>query len=225
MRFTILMLASGLLLLQSCIKTKVYSVNSDMKSVFNYKPGSYWIYKDSITGVIDSVYVTANQDEMQDGGGCVIIAYAPKIKIEEIGISLFVSNGNPSDSEQWYFNMQQSQFNISFRNNMDFVESEMRFNLFSWPLAVSKTQSSSGCDPGLDSGAVTDIIPEVAVGGQSYTNAARSAHLISSGMSNNLYYNDCFFVNQEAGIIKIVFDHPSDSVHRVLELQRYHLVR
>ena len=194
-----------------------------MKSAFDYKPGSYWIYKDSITGEMDSVYVTSNQDALYNAGGCVLMPNEPKMEV--IGISLYVSGGYPSDSEQWYFSMQQSQFNISFRNDNDIVESGMNFDLFTWPLAAGKTISGSGCEPGTDSGAVTDIIPEVALGGQSYNNAARSLHSPSSGRTNNLYYNDCFYVNQEAGIIKLVFKHPSDSVHRVLELQRYHLVK
>ncbi len=225
MRFTILAIALLLFLFQSCIKigTTVYSVNTGMKSAFNYKPGSYWIYKDSITGAIDSAYVTSNQDVLYNAGGCVLEPNAPKI--ENIGISVFVSDGNPTDTEQWYFSMQQSQFNIGFHNSKDSVESILAFSLFTWPLSTGSAGSSSGCVPGFDSGSVADIIPEVALNGLSYSNAARSIHAPFSERSQSMVYNDCFFVNQEAGIIKIVFDHPSDSVHRILELQRYHLVR
>ena len=225
MRFTILTLVFLLFLFQSCIKTgtTVYSVNTGMKSAFNYKPGSYWIYKDSITGAIDSAYVTSNQDVLYNAGGCVLEPNAPKI--ENIGISVFVSDGNPTDTEQWYFSMQQSQFNIGFHNSKDSVESILAFSLFTWPLSTGSAGSSSGCVPGFDSGSVADIIPEVALNGLSYSNAARSIHAPFSERSQSMVYNDCFFVNQEAGIIKIVFDHPSDSVHRILELQRYHLVR
>lgn len=224
MRYFPLFLLSFFMLFQACKKTgTIYHVNAGLKANFGYKPGSYWIYKDSISGEIDSAYVTANQDNYYYAGGCVLEPNEPQIEL--MSILLSVSNGNSSDTERWHFSMQESEFNIGFYNNKDSVESNIGFNLFTWPLATGIAANSSGCVPGFDSGAVTDVIPEVAVSGQAYTNAARSAHMPFSGGHTRLSYNDCFYVNQKAGIIKIIFDHPADSVHRVLELQRYHLVK
>ncbi len=48
--------------LASCGKPKLETnpVNPALKADFNYKPGTYWIYRDSISGMIDSFYVTSN---------------------------------------------------------------------------------------------------------------------------------------------------------------------
>ncbi len=225
MKYAIISLVALMIVLQACKKTgtTIYSVDAGLKTAFDYKPGSYWIYKDSLTGAIDSAYVTANQQTFYLAGGCLLEPNEPKIEL--LSISLTVSDGNASDSEHWFFSMREKDFNIGFTNNNDKVESNVGFNLFTWPLAVSPAQNGSGCVPGLDSGAVTDIIPEVSLNGQAYGNAARSAHKPLTGRDTSMVYNDCFYVNQNAGIIKLVFDHPTTSVHRVLELQRYHIVR
>ena len=47
--------------LLSCIKEKkkVYvPVDADLQAHYNFKPGSYWIYRDSATGIEDSFLVT-----------------------------------------------------------------------------------------------------------------------------------------------------------------------
>jgi hypothetical protein len=41
-----------------CPKDSVITLEQEMIDWIQYKPGSYWIYKDSISGNIDSVYVT-----------------------------------------------------------------------------------------------------------------------------------------------------------------------
>src|SRR5436853_130194 len=34
------------------------TIPADMKSYWTFKPGTYWIYQDTVTGKLDSVYVT-----------------------------------------------------------------------------------------------------------------------------------------------------------------------
>ena len=49
----------------SCKKpgTPNIPVNSDMRQAFSFKPGSYWIYLDSISGKTDSFFITGFADE------------------------------------------------------------------------------------------------------------------------------------------------------------------
>jgi hypothetical protein len=51
--------------LPSCRKTTLdrHRVNDSLKAAFNYKPGTYWIYKDSLTGRLDSFAVTSQTDD------------------------------------------------------------------------------------------------------------------------------------------------------------------
>ncbi len=218
-----LSLLTIILIFSACKKNNgtIVPVDAGLKSSFNYKPGSYWIYKDSLSGATDSVYVVANTIEYYLAGGCVPSKNAPQI--ESISILLSFAKSNLSDSEQWHFRMEGDKFYLSMYNNADKVESRAGFHLFTWPLAIGPSQNS-GCVLNFDSGSVTDIIPQVSMSGQTYNNAARSAHSQSTH-DTSMAYNDCFYVNQAAGIIKVVFDHPTLSVHRVLELQRYHIVR
>jgi len=53
----------------SCKKNNnpVINVNTALKAAFNYMPGTYWIYKDSISGRIDSFFVTLHQDNTGTG--------------------------------------------------------------------------------------------------------------------------------------------------------------
>ena len=48
-----------------CTRSKSVNtpVNSDLIASFNYKPGTYWIYRDSISGEIDSFFVRSNTAE------------------------------------------------------------------------------------------------------------------------------------------------------------------
>ena len=223
MKNVVLSLLAIALVFAACKKNKttIVPVDAGLKSSFNYKTGSYWIYKDSISGAIDSIYVTANQTEYYLAGGCVIERNAPEI--ESIIISLSFAETNSTDTEKWTYRMDGDKFYLGMYNNSDKVESRASFHLFTWPLAIGPAQNS-GCVLNFDSGGVTDIIPQVSLSGQTFDNAARSAHSQST-YDTSMAYNDCFYVNQSAGIIKVVFDHPTLSVHRVLELQRYHIVK
>jgi hypothetical protein len=45
--------------LLACRKNNVphYPINAALKVAFSFKPGTYWIYQDSLSGEIDSFYV------------------------------------------------------------------------------------------------------------------------------------------------------------------------
>ena len=53
----------------SCCKKKPYErfIPADLKAYWDFKPGTYWIYQDSITGAIDSVYVTKRTNYTGEG--------------------------------------------------------------------------------------------------------------------------------------------------------------
>ena len=199
----------------------IIPIEAGLKANFGYKTGSYWIYKDSVSGATDSAYVY-NYYLDSFYKGCVLMAGEPKF--QGMNIIIGVSNGNPSDTEQWYLFLEDSTFSINMKNNRDSTESQLGFTLFKYPFRIGANGSSLGCEPSPDS-SLTDIIPEVSLNNQSFTNAAKSDHSLSAWPHSRFPYNDCFYVNETAGMVKIVFNHPKDFVHRVLELQRYKIVR
>jgi len=225
MKYATLVVLAVLIIFSGCKKnpgngTQIVPIEAGLKANFGYQPGTYWIYKDSVSGETDSAYVYASSLDSQYLG-CVLFAGQPKF--QGMTVSVMVSNNHAIDTERWNFFIQDSTFYINFYNNNDIVESRMNLALFQYPFALGNL-GVVGCEPNGDNGSVADIIPEVSENGQSYTNAARSVHSASGGYAN-LVYNDCFYANQDAGLVKIVFDHPTDSVNRVLQLIRYHLVR
>ena len=71
------------LLLTNCDKTTNSTISGapSLMSNFNFKPGTYWIYKDSITGEIDSYSVYGNQTTYQ--------SYSYNINIEVYNIYIY----------------------------------------------------------------------------------------------------------------------------------------
>jgi hypothetical protein len=200
--------------------TPVIQINSSMMAGFGYKTGTYWIYRDSLSGEVDSAWVSASS-VYTDQTSCVLSNDMPRRQFMNINVT--VSHNDPSVAEAWYFHMADTTFTINLANNRDSIESGLGFTLFHYPLAKGDASYSSGCVGGR-SGGFTDIIPELSVGSQGYSNSARSTHNLNDSIGN-YYYNDLFYVNENAGIVKLVFNHPHSSVHRVLELQRCKIVK
>ena len=194
-------------------------VNAGLKADFGYKPGSYWIYKDALSGNIDSAYVTSNTIIYRQLG-CALMEGAPEYEI--MTISIKVSDNNPAVSEHWAITLTDSIFSLSLSNNKDVVESGLILQPFTYPFRLGNSTLSEGCLMYPDSACVTDIIPIVSINNQNFSNTVQLNH---AGRTNIAAYNDCFYTSPEAGSVKIVFDHPTVAVHRVLELQRYKIVR
>jgi hypothetical protein len=82
--FVVIMLAG----LHSCRKPIThYPINASLKAAFNYKVGSYWIYRDSISGMIDSFYVTDNTYSNGTSPGDSYSIEQIEIRISEKNIS------------------------------------------------------------------------------------------------------------------------------------------
>lgn len=57
-------------LLTACNKEPQYKtvyLDPGLKATFDYKPGTYFIFKDSITGELDSVYLVSNLSKIDEG--------------------------------------------------------------------------------------------------------------------------------------------------------------
>ena len=55
-----------IIIISSCNKVPYYPVSNEMKEWFSFQKGSYWVYKDDSTGALDSAFVTANNDFIND---------------------------------------------------------------------------------------------------------------------------------------------------------------
>ena len=114
----------------SCVKqgnVTTYAVDSSLVKYFNYKPGTYWVYRDSIAGDVDSFYVTRNN-----------VDYATStnnadIRTENIDILISQVNIVKKTSTVWDWNMGA--------NMVSFESSDRAYSpMFYYPFTVGPLQ-------------------------------------------------------------------------------------
>lgn len=52
----------------SCLKKKYFYINQDTKDYCVFPEGSYWVYQDSVTGILDSVYLVEQRISVSNPG-------------------------------------------------------------------------------------------------------------------------------------------------------------
>ena len=107
MKNIICSLLIGLSMLSACQKRSTITnvpLDPAFKAAFNFLPGSYWIYKDSIIGQIDSVFVRWSEDHFNSSN--VQGYYGPSNAPEGINTYLSEYNLYPGiqDTGTWQFN-------------------------------------------------------------------------------------------------------------------------
>jgi hypothetical protein len=208
----LLLLLLGLgLAISACHKNEIihYPLSAQLKATFGYKIGSYWVYRDSVSGEIDSFYV-------QNSAFCTQHSYGSDV--DRMDIAIRCMRSSPVDSEFWLINLIDSTFSIDFLNHSDYIQARMHFFLFSYPFM----QRPAG--GGYDSGYVSNIFSTYNVNGQAHNNVILSYHT-NSRRYNPSIYEDEFYVSSISGIVKVIFNHPQDSTFRVLELQKWNIIR
>ena len=198
--------------ISACHKNTIphYTVSAALKATFGYKVGSYWVYRDSVSGEEDSFYTYVSNFSTENEGDALV---------DRMGIGLKnYSITAPNDSETWGILLTDSIFLISFQNSNDYVETELDFFLFSFPFIYR------GAGSGYDSGAIINISPNFYLNGINYGNTIESFHT-NAYHNPDIIYTDYFYISSQAGIVKVIFNHPQSSVYRVLELQRYNIVK
>ena len=200
-----------------------FPLDASFKQHFVFKPGSYWIYRDSVTGQTDSAYVTTADSTAVFTGGCVIMNDDRR---EYWTINICVNSGNTADTDHWTMNLHDTVCMMSMNTNHDTIENAFSCRLFTYPFKLENNSNFVGCvlPQCPDSGNVAALIPQLTLGSQNYTNAARSDHASWTVNNLNITYNNHFYVNPDAGILKIAFDHTQAATRRVLELQHCKIV-
>ncbi len=192
----------------SC-KTKPHSyVNSHLRDVYNYKPGTYWVYVDSLTGAIDSLWVydytagtTSNGDRESD-----------YINIQ-IGENLL---GNIKYNA-WAILIGSATLNLQWNRDIG-KNSSFIFSITNFPYKI-------GLNP---DGNTVEIDSVLSINGNNFNTVI----IVNDTHQNNLpgdpayyYFNDFFYLSESAGIAKMRLYHPQDTINRVWELQRWKIVR
>ena len=196
----------------SCHKNNIphYTISAALKENFDYNVGSYWVYKDSINGEIDSFTVTSNNFNSENQNDAIV---------DVTNIWLKKYDNNSSDMEMWQIILMDSTFTVVFNNNKDIIESQLDLKLFTFPFRFEDLNNAN-----YGTGKVDSIYQSY------YLNVYKYSNVIMSNLYNALsyhpqIYNDYFYTSSTSGIVKVVFNHPQDSIYRVLELQNYFIVK
>ena len=207
-----------------CHKDSVpnYPVDADLKAAFNFKVGSYWIYIDSISGQVDSYFVRENilQNLMSLG--------SPSYRYDEIVISIKKSNINnyAVDTLGWTLIYSKNLISLGDLDVRRIGGGILEYDpLSAYPFDTNLTLHYAPLYT-----PVVNLYGSYLINGQNFNNvevinciknlnAAQNYPLGTAYNSNNWFY-----LCPNVGFIKIVINQPQDSIFRVWELQRYHIV-
>lgn len=194
------------LIIASCTKKPTnYPVENKLRAAFSYQPGTYWVYKDSVSGALDS-FVLINQHLLNgliDNSGNTY---------EEIDVTILQKHKNPhlEDSSFWYLKIQK---NIISAGRIWYLPqtTTANFGPMPYPFVVAKLNDSLN--------KIKKIIPSLTMNYNVFDTVA-----VCNSDTVNKTYSKIYF-NTADGIIKIDGRSYRDTTHVVLELLRWHLIK
>ena len=215
--FTVIFLAAAFYSFNSCGKKYTYyGVSDDVKEYFVFQGGSYWVYKDATTHLIDSTYITS-YNHITD-----LVDYNLKIKYDGYEIV----------------------FNSQFIGDLDiYYETCTGPDVVRVSSILTPGQVELGGPisyfPGWATGA--KIISEQCLPTLVFTCRKIQSDTINNVVYNNLIYNkiqsidsaltnpDChtreIYFAKNIGIIKFVENFPNKNIHRNLNLIRHKVIQ
>ena len=205
-----------------------YPLNSALVAAFDFKVGSYWIYKDSISGMEDSFYVTSNSGiQTTTASGNQWTQQTLDFAVSEVNIA-------PLPAQNYI-----QEWNYYFMNDVFWVyyaESKIYSgNITYAPLIFYPYDSIPAVFPipgGVNYPAsitIMKVLSSLIVNGQSFSDVEQTNDLASLTATENYplgqaySYNDWLYIAPNVGLIKIVQNHPQDSLYRIWEILRWHI--
>jgi hypothetical protein len=177
-----------------CKKQKHTPINADMKRYFSFKKGTYWIYKDSLSGEMDSFIVLTNTYT-------TIATSNGEIEDEEIDdISVYTNGVFNSISCSWVLINNLVGYIISID------QTGLNYQLFIYPFQQGYTSPTTGYT-------ITNVFATYYLDGNTFNTVAQ---IYQNG------YSDLFYISIDAGIIKMKFNHTP--LQKTWELQRYKIL-
>ncbi|MFI5196445.1 MAG: hypothetical protein ACHQD8_05085 [Chitinophagales bacterium] len=166
-------------------------VDAGLKKYFSYKPGTYWIYYDSVNLETDSFAITDNYvQQFSDNNGNSYDYETDKI--------IAYKNGVGSFSSEWYL------YNKVIRYEYDSRIATINYDpLFTFPYLQSGLFFSNGF-------AEYENIGNYQINNTNYTSVLKIYFI-----SVKYNYNDTLLVSPDAGIIKMSIHHQRDTVRMI----------
>jgi hypothetical protein len=177
-------------------------IPEEMKAYWDFKPGTYWIYQDSVTGAIDSVYVTEYYNDTAQG----ILNYTQEPMTYEFLKYIAHSSLDGHDYGYW-INTQAGLKNYPEFNSVFSGKSGVDAHTsFVYPLIVGNylTQGYSG---GVD----TCVIHQLFVSFDGYSDVVQIDNTLNSFEG---YANTKAYYAKHIGLIR--YEVPDSNKYRIL---------
>jgi len=174
-------------------------INADLKTHFNYKPGSYWIYRDSLTGQEDSFFVLTNEFQTQSMTKDQDLVDDILIYIRERSIS-----PGYADSSAWAVYLSDNKWNLIWGRN----DPASSYPNISYPFT---NQNNT---------VIINILSNYTCSANTFNNVAKM--YLPIGYTQ---YNDWFYVTDSVGVIKMRINHPLDTLYHVWEIERWNVIK
>lgn len=187
----------------NCSKTKptTVAINNALKANYNFQPGSYWIYKDTVSGETDSFVVMSNEFQNYPAELNADLNY------DYINININEYKG-PMHADTTLWGLVLHGNYISFGTS--YVD-----NYCTYPFVVGEIKQDYNSNGSFTSYALNLYTP------YTINNLSFDSVLEVRCVSDTI--NDTFFVTNNALMARMVIN---DNVgDRVYELLRYHIIR
>ena len=193
-----------------------------LKNYFDYKVGSYWLYRDTVSGATDSFEVYSYVDDT---------AKLADVSTETVTISMIdytISNSALIDSAEWDYTLQQNNCNLRY-NSLPTNSSAFHSLSYSpftqgMPFKLgTATVSNSNC--GATSYGINFLpyytIDTNVVGANTYSNLYQVHYQSASSSCSPSSINDWMYITQNFGLVKMNIN--NQYLHKVLELTYCHI--
>jgi hypothetical protein len=188
---------------------------------FNFKPGTYWIYRDSLSGRTDSFYVRNNYYAAAEEAYNIYNYHY--ITIAQVNLD----GSNPADSANWLFNYQATRIVLTYKYGINGYgwKNQIQYDpLILYPYSYGDQLSK------YDTAYVSRVdvyypgpgaLYPINVGSVNHHSDIDSA--LSSGAVTKM--SDLFIINDSVGMVNMNISHPDHGINRNWKLLRYIMVK
>ena len=187
-------------------------VDAKLKAAYFFQKGTYWIYKELITGVTDSFYVSSVDIKYNVKGQPFHRQHTRDvITVNITGVKL--DSNNTIKKGEMFIRLIENQFLLGVRMNYsDSTDTRIEndYDAITFPITKYTSQEDTVSQP-------TDYN----FSGQLYKNVSR----VVMHSHVNYPYHDTFYISPDIFLLKLQINDSILSVHRDYELQRYNIVK
>jgi len=206
----VFIILSGLVLVQLCACQKQSShphepIDSLLVQNFNYKVGTYWIYKDSLTNEKDSFFVTDNTFSSANSSS------NSQSLTDLITINISQSNSN-SIKAKWSLILSHNVMDCVYNGSISIQYNDFIYVPFTVGLLGYNEE---------DSGFVISVNNTDTVNSNYYSSVVKFKHINDAGTVFP-HFDNTFYFNMAAGIIKMELN---QDTHYIWELQQYKIIK